>query len=150
MYPGVNRQGFVETWLPCMDYYIYIGHFLHCFHSCCRILFLSLFVLCCSMSITNGKHLQVPRCLSNYSGCVQGVMNLNVQDSLYIHLFETYLNIYLPFGGVIPVSPRFIRLKQDQMKLGYKHTGTVHQSIIHFVPFLACIRYCQVISALHQ
>jgi hypothetical protein len=51
-------------------------------------------------------------------------MNFNLQDSLYIHLFEAYLNSYLPFWGTVPISPRFIRLKEDQMKLGSKHTGS--------------------------
>lgn len=52
---------------------------------------------------------------------VQHIVNLNMQDSLYVHLFEAYLNLYLPYWGVIPISPQFIH---NQVKFGCKQPGT--------------------------
>ena len=52
---------------------------------------------------------------------LQGIINLNMQESLYTHLLDAYLNYYLPLCGVVPISPKFLQLKEV---LGCQQSGT--------------------------
>lgn len=49
-----------------------------------------------------------------YAFLLQVITNINLQDSLYTHLFEAYLDHYLPFCHTIPVSSKRIHGNMQQ------------------------------------
>ena len=49
-----------------------------------------------------------------------------MQDSLYGHLFEAYMNWYLPFHGIIPVFTRIFHPKERQIQGCHKLSGAVY------------------------
>lgn len=65
-----------------------------------------------------------------------------VQDALYTHLFETYLDLYLPFQGAVPLPAKFLRVKENHDRLGCKPSGNLAEQwgdvyCTHYVKFLA-------------
>ena len=54
---------------------------------------------------------------------IQSTAGFNIQDSLYVHLFETYLHYYLPICGSVPIFQKMLQLKDNQPKFGYKQPG---------------------------